>query len=188
MDALPLLFSAITPYFWPLYYQLFGISHVLLWQFLKTKFRGYFVGGSIILYYMRTRAWDSKMCELCELCEQLTNMPTWDNCKYATPLYFYRVNRIFFGFRAFYPQIIQKFVLPLQRNSKSSHVHRTFIALPSHTHTRVVNKRTWCFLQMQVDKELSFILFTPARFIPNPLVPAPRSYLSGGHGGNWLWV
>ena len=26
-----------------------------------------------------------------------------------------------------------------------------------------------------------FILFTPARFIPNPLVPAPRSYLSGGH-------
>ena len=33
-----------------------------------------------------------------------------------------------------------------------------------------------------------FFLFTPARFIPNPLVPAPRSFLSGGHGGNWLWV
>ena len=105
------------------------------------KFRGYFVGGSIILYYMRTHAWDSKMCELCELCEQLTNMPTWDNCKYATPLYFYRVNCIFFGFRAFYPQIIQKFVLPLHRNSKSSHVHRTFIALPSHTRTRVTAMR-----------------------------------------------
>ena len=28
-----------------------------------------------------------------------------------------------------------------------------------------------------------FFLFIPARFIPNPLVPAPRSYLSGGHGG-----
>ena len=124
----------------------------------------------------------------------------------------------FFRFRAFYPQIIQNFVLPLHshsaleshsryRSTKSagdqeglcspqkseifggpnedaSHAHRTFIALPSHTRTRVVHKRTWCFLQMQVDKELSFFLFTPARFIPNPLVPAPRSYLSGGHGGN----
>ena len=97
--------------------------------------------GSIILYYMRTRAWDSKMCELCELCEQLTNMPTWDNCKYATPLCFYRVNCIFFGFRAFYPQIIQKYVLPLHRNSKSSHAHRTLIALPSHTRTRVTAMR-----------------------------------------------
>ena len=77
------------------------------------------------------------MCELCELCEQLTKMPMQDNCKYATPLYFYRVNCIFFGFRAFYPQIIQKFVLPLHRNSKSSHVHRTLIALPSHTRTRI---------------------------------------------------
>ena len=100
------------------------------------KFRGYFVGGSIILYYMRTRAWDSKMCELCELCEQLTNMPTWDNCKYATPLYFYRVNRIFFGFRAFYLFFIQILAVILHRNSKSSHVHRTFIALSSHTRTR----------------------------------------------------
>ena len=35
---------------------------------------------------------------------------------------------------------------------------------------------------------LVLLIFTPARFIPNPLVPAPRSYLSGGHGGNWLWV
>ena len=34
---------------------------------------------------------------------------------------------------------------------KASHAHRTFIALPSHTHTRVVNKRTWCFVQMQVE-------------------------------------
>ena len=102
MDALPLLFSSITPYFWPLYSQLFGISHVLLWQFLKIKFRGYFVGGSIILYYMRTRAWDSKMCELCELCEQLTNTPIWGNCKYATTTIFFVLNCIFFGFRAFY--------------------------------------------------------------------------------------
>ena len=81
------------------------------------------------------------MCELCELCEQLTNTPIWDNCKYATPLYFYRVNRIFFGFRAFYPQFIQKFVLPLHRNSKSSHVHRTLIALPSHTRICVTAMR-----------------------------------------------
>ena len=44
-------------------------------------------------------------------------MPTWNNCKYATPLCFYRVNRIFFGFRAFYPQIIQNFVLPLHSHS-----------------------------------------------------------------------
>ena len=124
------------------------------------------------------------MCNVCNVCNVLTNIPMRNNCKYATPLIFFNVYCIFFGFRAFYPQIIQKFVLPLQRNSKSSHVHRTFIALPSHTRTRVVNKRTWCFLQMQVDKELSFIIFTPARFIPNPLVPAPRSYLLGGHGGN----
>ena len=106
------------------------------------------------------------------------------HCKYATPLIFFNVYCIFFGFRAFYLFFIQILAVILHRNSKSSHVHRTLIALPSHTHTRVVHKRTWCFLQMQVDKELSFILFTPARFIPNPLVPAPRSYLSGGHGGN----
>ena len=118
MDALPPAFSVITPYFWPLYSQLFGISHVLLWQFLKIKFRGYFVGGSIILYYMRTHAWDSKMCELCELCEQLTNMPTWDNCKYATPLCFYRVNCIFFGFRAFWSFFIQFLAVILHRNRR----------------------------------------------------------------------
>ena len=147
-----------------------------------------YVKGVFIIIYMRTRAWDSKMCNVCNVCNVLTNMPTWNDCKYATPLYFYRVNRIFFGFRAFYLFFIQILAVILHRNSKSSHVHRTFIALPSHTHTRVVNKRTWCFLQMQVDKELSFFLFNPARFIPNPLVPAPRSYLSGGHGGNWLWV
>ena len=81
------------------------------------------------------------MCELCELCEQLTKMPMQNNCKYATPLYFYRVNCIFFGFRAFYPQIIKNFVLPLHRNSKSSHAHRTLIALPSHTRTRVTDMR-----------------------------------------------
>ena len=147
-----------------------------------------YVKGVFIIIYMRTRAWDSKMCNVCNVCNVLTNMPTLNNCKYATPLYFYRVNRIFFGFRAFYLFFIQILAVILHRNSKSSHVHRTFIALPSHTRTRVVHKRTWCFLQMQVDKELSFILFTPARFIPNPLVPASRSYLSGGHGGNWLWV
>ena len=81
------------------------------------------------------------MCELCELCEQLTNTPICGNCKYATPLYFYRVNRIFFGFRAFYPQIIQNFVLPLHRNSKSPHAHRTLIALPSHTRTSAAAER-----------------------------------------------
>ena len=159
-----------------------------------------------------------------------------DNCKYATPLYFYRVNRIFFGFRAFYPQIIKNFVLPLHRNSKSSHVHRTLIALPSHTRTRVTAMRrsssakrvpdgcrkkfckilrNFVFNYEQDSQDYSrlffildnekfclillnfvlykkpkqvylvlFFLFTPARFIPNPLVPAPRSYLSGGHGGN----
>ena len=81
------------------------------------------------------------MCELCELCEQLTNTPKCRNCKYETPLIFFNVYCIFFGFRAFYPQIIQKFVLPLHRNSKSSHVHRTLIALPSHTRTRVTAMR-----------------------------------------------
>ena len=97
-----------------------------------------------------------------------------DNCQYATPLIFFNVYCIFFGFRAFYPQIIQKFVLPLHshsaldshsryRSTKSagdqglcspqkseifggtkkdaSHVHRTFIALPSHTRTRVTAMR-----------------------------------------------
>ena len=124
------------------------------------------------------------MCELCELCEQLTNTPIQGNCKYATPLIFFNVYCIFFEFRAFYPQIIQNFVLPLHshsaleshsryRSTKSagdqglcspqkseifggpnedaSHAHRTFIALPSHTRARVVHKRTWCFLQMQVE-------------------------------------
>ena len=112
----------------------------------------------------------SKMCELCELCERLTNTPIWNNCKYATPLIFFNVYRIFFKFRAFYPQIIQNFVLPLYSHSAleshsryrstklagdqglcspqkseifgdpkkdASHVHRTLIALPSHTRTRV---------------------------------------------------
>ena len=81
------------------------------------------------------------MCNVCNVCNVLTNMPMKDNCKCATLLCFYRVNCIFFGFRAFYPQIIQKFVLPLHRNSKSSHVHRTLIALPSHTRTRVTAMR-----------------------------------------------
>ena len=39
----------------------------------------------------------------------------------------------------------------LQRNSKSPHAHRTFIAFPSHTRAGVNNKRTWCFLKMQVE-------------------------------------
>ena len=63
------------------------------------------------------------------------------NCYYATPLCFYRVNRIFFGFRAFYLFFIQILAVILHRNSKSSHVHRTFIALPSHTRTRVTAMR-----------------------------------------------
>ena len=81
------------------------------------------------------------MCNVCNVCNVLTNMPTWNNCKYATPLYFYRVNRIFFGFRAFYLFFIQILAVILHRNSKSSHVHRTFIALPSHTRTRVTAMR-----------------------------------------------
>ena len=160
------------------------------------------------------------MCNVCNVCNVLTNMPTWNNCKYATPLYFYRVNRIFFGFRAFYLFFIQILAVILHRNSKSSHAHRTFIALPSHTRTRVTamrrsssakarskykqdfSKLTRFFTTMrnnfgnfakfcsfkykskQVYLVLLILLFTPARFIPNPLVPAPRSYLSGGHGGN----
>ena len=149
-----------------------------------------------------------------------------NNCKYATPLYFYRVNRIFFGFRAFNLFFIQIFAVILHRNSKSPHAHRTFIALPSHTHTRVTAMRRsssakrvpdccrkkFCkilrnfvfnyeqdsqdysrlffildnekFCLILLNFVLLILLFTPARFIPNPLVPAPRSYLSGGHGGN----
>ena len=56
------------------------------------------------------------------------------HCIYATPLIFFNVYCIFFGFRAFYPQIIQKFALPLHRNSKSSHAHRTLIARSSRYH------------------------------------------------------
>ena len=100
-----------------------------------------YVKGVFILYYMRTHAWDSKMCNVCNVCNVLTNMPTWNNCKYATPLYFYRVNRIFFGFRAFYLFFIQILAVILHRNSKSSHVHRTLIALPSHTRTRATAMR-----------------------------------------------
>ena len=81
------------------------------------------------------------MCELCELCEQLTKMPMKDNCKYATTTIFFVLNRIFFGFRAFYLFFIQIFAVILHRNSKSSHVHRTLIALPSHTRTRVTAMR-----------------------------------------------
>ena len=81
------------------------------------------------------------MCELCELCEQLTNTPIWGNCKYATTTIFFVLNCIFFGFRAFYLFFIQIFAVILHRNSKSSHVHRTLIALPSHTRTRVVAMR-----------------------------------------------
>ena len=57
------------------------------------------------------------MCELCELCEQLTKIPMQNNCKYATPLYFYRVNCIFFGFRAFYRFFIQIFAVILHSHS-----------------------------------------------------------------------
>ena len=81
------------------------------------------------------------MCELCELCEQLTNTPICRNCKYATPLIFFNVYFIFFGFRAFYLFFIQFLAVILQRNSKSSHVHCTLIALPSHTRTRITAMR-----------------------------------------------
>ena len=63
------------------------------------------------------------------------------HCKYATPLIFFNVYCIFFGFRAFYLFFIQILAVILHRNSKSSHVHRTFIALPSHTRTRVTAMR-----------------------------------------------
>ena len=63
------------------------------------------------------------------------------HCKYATPLIFFNVNRIFFRFRAFYLFFIQILAVILHRNSKSSHVHRTLIALPSHTRTRVTAMR-----------------------------------------------
>ena len=63
------------------------------------------------------------------------------HCKYATPLIFFNVYCIFFGFRAFYLFFNQIFAVILHRNSKSSHVHRTFIALPSHTRTRVTAMR-----------------------------------------------
>ena len=71
----------------------------------------------------------------------LTNMPMKDSCKYATPLIYFNVYCIFFGFRAFWSFFIQILAVILHRNSKSSHVHRTFIALPSHTHTRVTAMR-----------------------------------------------
>ncbi len=41
----------------------------------------------------------------------------WNNCKYATPLCFYRVNCIFFGFRAFYRFFSQFFAVILQSHS-----------------------------------------------------------------------
>ena len=63
------------------------------------------------------------------------------HCKYATLLIFFNVYRIFFGFRAFYLFFIQFLAVILHRNSKSSHVHRTLIALPSHTRTRVTAMR-----------------------------------------------
>ena len=48
------------------------------------------------------------------------------------------------------------------------------------------NLEKFCLLKYKSKQVylVLFFLFTPARFIPNPLVPAPRSYLSGGHGGN----
>ena len=63
------------------------------------------------------------------------------HCKYATPLFFFNVYCIFFRFRAFYLFFIQILAVILHRNSKSSHVHRTFIALPSHTRTRITAMR-----------------------------------------------
>ena len=134
---------------------------------------GYFLGGSIILYYMRTHAWDSKMCELCELCEQLTKMPTWDNCKYATTTIFFVLNCIFFGFRAFYLFFIQNFAVILHRNSKSPHAHRTFIALPSHTRTWVAAMRSSSSAKEQARSLRQF------QKVPRP----PRSPL---WGGRWL--
>ena len=44
-------------------------------------------------------------------------MPKTTNCYYATPLCFYRVNRIFFGIRAFYLFFIQIFAVILHSHS-----------------------------------------------------------------------
>ena len=152
--------------------------------------------GSIILYYMRTRAWDSKMCNVCNVCNVLTNMSThygtvcnasslrallfWhtcqiNDCKYATTTIFLVLYCIFSDFVHFTLKLFKILyylctrirhlsriadTAPLNRratkasalpNEDASHAHRTFIALPSHTQTRVNNKRTWCFLQMQVE-------------------------------------
>ena len=104
----------------------------------------------------------------------LTNIPMIDNCKYATPLIFFVLNCIFFGFRAFYLFFIQFFAVILHShsaleshsryrytksagdqslcspqkyeifggpNGDASHAHRTFIALPSHTRTRITAMR-----------------------------------------------
>lgn len=65
--------------------------------------------------------------------------------------FFFVLNCIFFGFRAFYPLFIQFFAVILHRNSKPPHAHHTFIAFPSHTRARVINKRTWYFLQMEAE-------------------------------------
>ena len=108
----------------------------------------------------------------CTVCNALTWISIKDICKYATPLIFFNVYCIFFGFRAFYPQIIQKFVLPLHRNSKSSHAHRTFIALPSHTRTRVTAMRR------SSNAKARSKWF---QMVPRP----PRSPL---WGGRWLQV
>ena len=50
---------------------------------------------------------------------------------------------IFFTFFIFYREKFANTIIrivPLQRNSKSSHAHHTFIALPSHTRARVIHE------------------------------------------------
>ena len=108
---------------------------------LNDNFGGmYRIGGIYIILYAHTRLRLKNVWTLWTLWT-IDKYAKTINCYYATPLYFYRVNRIFFGFRAFYLFFIQILAVILHRNSKSPHVHRTLIALPSHTRTWVAATR-----------------------------------------------
>ena len=65
---------------------------------------------------------------------------------------------------------IQIFAVILHRNSKSSHVHRTLIALPSHTRTRVTAMRRSSSAKEQASlrRSSSLRLFQK---VPRPLGP-----------------
>ena len=82
-------------------------------------------------------------------------------------------------------KILRNFVFNYEQDSQD--YSRLFFILDNEKFCLILKNRPKAVVLYKKPKQVYlvlYLLFNPARFIPNPLVPAPRSYLSGGHGGN----